>query len=88
MSEPIETLLDSEHTRTSVAHTAHARAYERAVNLGIEIRAAFEELHRAKEQLRAMGVDISVSFQPPLDEAWMAWRAKKILTEPGKKIGR
>lgn len=66
-------------TRADVAHTAHARAYDRVERLSYECRTAFEELWKAEEDLKAMGIEVSVTLAFPLREAWFDWRAKKTL---------
>ena len=73
----IEALLDV--SRAEVAHRAHAEAFDRIEDLGRQLRAAFDDLTKAQEQLKGMGVDCNVKFASPLDEAWASYRAKLIL---------
>jgi hypothetical protein len=66
-------------TRAGVAHSAHAKAYDRVERLAVECRTAFEELWKAEEDLKGMGIEVSVTLAFPLREAWFDWRAKKTL---------
>jgi hypothetical protein len=66
-------------TRAGIAHGAHAKAYDRVERLSIECRTAFEELWKAEQDLKALGIEVSVTLTFPLREAWFDWRAKKVL---------
>jgi hypothetical protein len=66
-------------TRADVAHTSHARAYDRVDRLAVDLRTAFEELWRAEAELKSMGIEVNVTLPFPIREAWFDWRAKKTL---------
>lgn len=66
-------------SRIDVAHQAMARAVDRIDALQVECRSAFEQLARAIEQMKTVGVETNVKMSFPLSEAWADWRAKQIL---------
>lgn len=66
-------------TRASVAHTAHARAYDRVESLAIECRGSFEQLFKAEAELKKLGIEVNVTLPFPISEAWFDWRAKQVL---------
>jgi len=66
-------------TRSDIAHEAHARAYDKVDRLALDLRMAFEELWKAEQDLKAMGIEVSVKLGFPIREAWFDWRAKKTL---------
>jgi hypothetical protein len=55
----------------------------------MQMRSAFDAVWDAEAQLLAVGVTTNVAFPHPVDEAWAAWRAKRVLREPvDKRRGR
>jgi hypothetical protein len=64
-------------TRASVAHDVHARAFDRCIELAIQVRAAFADLARGQEQMRANGTTIEDELPFPLNEAWATFRVKE-----------
>jgi hypothetical protein len=66
----------SKTTRIELAHQRHGSAVDRVQTLGMQLKSAFEELHDAGEDLHQHGIEITVTLDFPLREAWFDWRAK------------
>lgn len=74
---PLEAL--SSTTRIELAHKRHSKAVERVKDLESQLDLAFEELWGAGEDLAKQGIEINVTLQFPIKEAWFDWRAKRTL---------
>jgi hypothetical protein len=63
-------------SRDQVALRGLEQAVARVRRLEREIEITFEEVDRALDGCKEMGIEAMVRFSKPLDAAWAAWRNK------------
>ena len=62
-------------TREQAAHRQHEQAVERFRRLEQEARVTFDDLLKAQERMREVGVVVDVEMSPALQAAWVEHRA-------------